>query len=203
MNEEKIGQLIRKLRTEKGLTQAELTELLHVSNKTVSKWECGSGCPEISLFPQLSRVLDVDSSALFSGEIERKSQDSGNLRRLKFYICPDCGNLITATSDAAVSCCGKVLVSQPLQKAGEEVCVQLIDQEFYITSEHEMTREHHITFLALRSSEQLLLRKLYPEWNIDLHMPYIPGAMLIWHCTQHGLFCQPLPQYQRTPRAKN
>jgi len=203
MNEEKIGQLIRKLRTEKGLTQAELAELLHVSNKTVSKWECGSGCPEISLFPQLSRVLDVDFPALFRGEIQEKSKDTGNLKHLKFYICPDCGNLITATSDAAVSCCGKVLAPQPLQKAGEEVRVQLIDREFYFTSDHEMTREHHITFLALRSSEQLLLRKLYPEWNIDLHMPYIPGAMLIWHCTQHGLFCQPLPQYQRTPRAKN
>lgn len=200
MDYEKIGQLIRKLRTEKGLTQAELAELLYISDKTVSKWECGSGCPEISMFPQLSAVLDVDFSSLFSGEIKQKSQDSGNLRRLQFYICPDCGNLITSTSSAAVSCCGKVLQPQKLQRAGEEIRAELAEQEYHISSDHEMHREHYITFLALCSSDQLLLRKLYPEWNIDLHLPYLPGTMLIWHCSKHGLFYQPLPQYRSVAR---
>ena len=203
MDYQKIGLMIRKLRTDKHLTQAELAELLHVSNKTVSKWECGSGCPEVSMFPALSKVLDVDFAALFSGETAEKPTDSGNLRKLQFYICPNCGNLITSTSDAAVSCCGKVLLPQRLQRAGEEIKVQLIDREYQISSDHEMSREHYITFLALRSSEQILLRKLYPEWDLELHMPYIPGAMLIWHCNQHGLFYQPLPQYRRTPRSRD
>ena len=200
---QKIGLMIRKLRTDKHLTQAELAEILHVSNKTVSKWECGSGCPEVSMFPALSKVLNVDFAALFSGETAEKPTDSGNLRKLQFYICPNCGNLITSTSDAAVSCCGKVLLPQKLQRAGEEIKVQLIDREYQISSDHEMSREHYITFLALRSSEQILLRKLYPEWNLELYMPYIPGAMLIWHCKQHGLFYQPLPQFRRTPRSKD
>ena len=200
MDYQKIGLMIRKLRTDKHLTQAELAEMLHVSNKTVSKWECGSGCPEVSMFPALSKVLNVDFSALFTGETAEKPTDSGNLRKLQFYICPNCGNLITSTSDAAVSCCGKVLLPQRLQRAGEEIKVQLIDREYHISSDHEMSREHYITFLALRSGEQILLRKLYPEWNLELYMPYIPGAMLIWHCKQHGLFYQPLPQPKRTPR---
>ena len=203
MDYQKIGLMIRKLRTDKHLTQAELAEMLHVSNKTVSKWECGSGCPEVSMFPALSKVLNVDFSALFTGETAEKPTDSGNLRKLQFYICPNCGNLITSTSDAAVSCCGKVLLPQRLQRAGEEIKVQLIDREYHISSDHEMSREHYITFLALRSSEQILLRKLYPEWNLELYMPYIPGAMLIWHCKQHGLFYQPLPQYRRTPRSRD
>ena len=203
MDYQKIGLMIRKLRTDKHLTQAELAEMLHVSNKTVSKWECGSGCPEVSMFPALSKVLNVDFTALFSGETVEKPTDSGNLRKLQFYICPNCGNLITSTSNAAVSCCGKVLLPQKLQRAGEEIKVQLIDREYQISSDHEMSREHYITFLALRSSEQILLRKLYPEWNLELYMPYIPGAMLIWHCKQHGLFYQPLPQYRRTPRSRD
>ena len=203
MDYQKIGLMLRKLRTDKHLTQAELAEILHVSNKTVSKWECGSGCPEVPMFPALSKVLNVDFAALFSGETAEKPTDSGNLRKLQFYICPNCGNLITSTSDAAVSCCGKVLLPQRLQRAGEEIKVQLIDREYQISSDHEMSREHYITFLALRSSEQILLRKLYPEWNLELYMPYIPGAMLIWHCKQHGLFYQPLPQYRRTPRSRD
>ena len=203
MDYQKIGLMLRKLRTDKHLTQAELAEMLHVSNKTVSKWECGSGCPEVSMFPVLSKVLNVDFAALFSGETAEKPTDSGNLRKLQFYICPNCGNLITSTSDAAVSCCGKVLLPQRLQRAGEEIKVQLIDREYQISSDHEMSREHYITFLALRSSEQILLRKLYAEWNLELYVPYIPGAMLIWHCKQHGLFYQPLPQYRRTPRSRD
>ena len=203
MDYQKIGLLIRKLRTDKSLTQAELAEMLHVSNKTVSKWECGNGCPEISMFPALSKVLGVDFAALFSGETAEKSVDSGNLRKLKFYICPNCGNLITSTSDAAISCCGKVLLPQKAQRAGEEIRVTLADRECQISSDHEMSRQHYITFLALCSSEQILLRKLYPEWNLELYMPYIPGAMLIWHCSQHGLFYQPLPQYRRTPHSEN
>lgn len=197
MNSTQIGRLIRQLRLEKGMTQAELAGILHVSNKTVSKWECGSGCPELSIFPALSAALDVNFSALFCGKICKKVKDSGNLRRLQYYICPQCGNLVTATSSAGVSCCGRPLPPQTPQRAGEELSVEPIGREYRISSGHEMCREHYITFVALCSSEQILLRKLYPEWDLQLWLPYIPGAVLIWHCSQHGLFYQPLPQQHR------
>ena len=203
MNQESIGQLIRKLRTEKGMNQAEFAEKLHISNKTVSKWECGAGYPDIVQFPALSEVLGVDFNALFAGKMDENRMDSGNLRKISFHICPNCGNLVITTSSASVSCCGKILTPEELQRAGEEIQVELIDHEYQITSDHEMSRQHYISFLALRSSEQLLLRKLYPEWDIELHMPFIPGAMLIWYCTEHGLFYQPLPQPKRTPRKRD
>ena len=47
MDNEKTGRLIRDLRTEKGLTQAQLAQLIHVSDKAVSKWERGLGCPDV------------------------------------------------------------------------------------------------------------------------------------------------------------
>lgn len=203
MNQDNIGLLIRNLRTAAGMNQAELAEKLHISNKTVSKWECGCGSPDISLFPALSELLGVDFNALFTGKIEEKSFDTGNLKRISFYICPNCGNLITSTSSASISCCGRVLEAQKLQRAGEEIRTTLVDREYQITSKHEMSRDHYISFIALRSSETLLLRKLYPEWNVELYVPFVPGAMLIWHCSKHGLFYQPLPQPIRTPRKRD
>lgn len=204
MDHAKIGQLIRQLRTEKGMTQESLAEQLHVSNKAVSKWECGNGCPEISLFPTLSSVLGVDFLALLTGNLDKKQKNSGNFLRLKFYICPNCGNMVTATASTSISCCGKPLQPLSAQKAEEEEALQveLIDNEFYISSHHEMTRDHHITCVALLSSDQLILRKLYPEWDLQIRMPRTAGAQLIWHCNQHGLFIQSLPQPKRTPQKR-
>ena len=65
----KAGRLIRTLRLERGLTQAELAEVLCVSPKTVSKWENGKGYPDISLLPALSDSLGVAPGTLLLGEL--------------------------------------------------------------------------------------------------------------------------------------
>ena len=49
MDQQKTGQFIAEMRKEQGLTQRALAEKLLISDKTVSKWECGNGLPEISL----------------------------------------------------------------------------------------------------------------------------------------------------------
>ena len=54
MNKEKIGKLIMTLRKEKGLTQKELADALYLSDRTISKWERGQGCPDITLLAPLS-----------------------------------------------------------------------------------------------------------------------------------------------------
>lgn len=202
MNYEKIGQLIRQLRTEKGLTQEALAKILHVTNKTISKWECGNGCPEVSLFPALSATLEVDFSALFSGNLEEKQKNSGNFRHLNFYICLNCGNIVTSVAPTSIACCGKMLQPLTTQKAEGENTLQIewMDDEYFISSQHEMTRDHYITCVGLMSSDQLILRKLYPEWDLQVRMPPTAGAQLIWHCSRHGLFYQMLPRPVRQPR---
>ena len=60
MNHQKIGDLIRRLRREQGLTQLQLASALGVTDKAVSKWERGLGCPDISFLPRLSQILGVD-----------------------------------------------------------------------------------------------------------------------------------------------
>ena len=68
MDQMKIGKFISSLRREMNLTQRELAEKLSVSDKTVSKWECGNGLPEVSLMLPLCKVLGITVNELLSGE---------------------------------------------------------------------------------------------------------------------------------------
>lgn len=68
MDQKKIGVFICTLRKEKGLTQAELSERLGISNRTVSKWENGDGLPDIAMLPELSKQLGITVDELLSAE---------------------------------------------------------------------------------------------------------------------------------------
>jgi len=56
-----------------------VADALGVQNKTVSKWECGQGCPDLSLWPELSNILGVDMKQMMEGEIMPNNPDSGNI----------------------------------------------------------------------------------------------------------------------------
>ena len=68
MDAKSIGQMIAKLRRKSGLTQSALAERLHISDKTVSKWESGYGYPEITQFPVLATLFGVSIDYLMTGE---------------------------------------------------------------------------------------------------------------------------------------
>ncbi len=68
MDIEKTGKFIAQKRKEKSLTQQELADILGISNKTVSKWECGNGLPEVSLMLPLCEALGITVNELLSGE---------------------------------------------------------------------------------------------------------------------------------------
>ena len=192
MDNGKIGELIHRLRRERGLTQLQMAERLGVSDKAVSKWERGLGCPELSLLPELAEALEVDMGKLLSGELAANDRVSGNVNRLRFWVCPSCGNVVTGLTDTGVSCCGKRLRPLTAQKADEEhsLTVQRIETEYFVSSGHPMEREHHIAFLALVKDDSLLLRKLYPEWELQTRLPFWGHSRLYFYCTQHGLFWQ-------------
>ena len=54
MDLSKVGKLIYTLRKEKDMTQKQVADLMHISDKAISKWERGLGCPDVSLLPELS-----------------------------------------------------------------------------------------------------------------------------------------------------
>lgn len=68
MDKVKIGKFIAQMRKEKGLTQQELADLVGVTNKAVSKWECGNGLPEMENISILCEKLGVSVNELLSGE---------------------------------------------------------------------------------------------------------------------------------------
>lgn len=68
MDQIKIGRFIAEMRKQHNLTQWEFADMLGISNKTVSKWECGNGMPELSLMLPVCEILGINLNELFSGE---------------------------------------------------------------------------------------------------------------------------------------
>lgn len=73
MDQIKIGQFLKELRREKNLTQESLAEVLHVSGRTISRWETGNNMPDISLLVELAEFYQVSIPEIINGE--RKSEN--------------------------------------------------------------------------------------------------------------------------------
>ena len=191
MDSRKTGELIYKLRKEKNLTQKELGELLFVSDKAVSKWERGLGYPDISLLTEISRVFQITLENIMSGEINTNEKGDA-MKKIKFYICPECGNILTSTGNGEISCCARKLEELSAEKALEEdkLNVEMIDNEYYISSSHEMKKDHYISFAAFVNGDTLILRKFYPEWDLETRLPKLSRGILYWYCSRHGLYYQ-------------
>ncbi|MGI5963195.1 MAG: helix-turn-helix domain-containing protein [Lawsonibacter sp.] len=193
MDQYKTGSLIRALRTEQHLTQLQLAQHLGVTDRAVSKWERGLGYPDVSLLPQLALLLHIPVEHLLSGRLDTRTRDGGSMRNLSFFLCPQCGNLITATSQAIVSCCSRHLSPLVPQKPDldHSLLLEEVEDEWFITSpSHPMQKEHFLTFVSFVSSEQTTLLKRWPEWDFQVRLPRRGHGLLYWHCSQHGLFRQ-------------
>ena len=66
------------------MTQRELARRLLVTDKAVSKWERGQGCPDVSLLAELAGVLGVDLETLLSGELTSEDVSGGNMKKAKY-----------------------------------------------------------------------------------------------------------------------
>lgn len=188
MDCKKTGELILTLRKSLGLTQRRLAEIMNISDKTVSKWERGLGCPDVSLLPELSAALNVNIQQLLCGTLSLNDAAEGNMNKSEFYVCPKCGSLTVCSGNAQVSCCGSPLKSLVPQKDDSMLNISDSDGEWYITSEHEMTKDHYISFVAFLTGDDLRIVKLYPEWNMQVRLSSHRHGMLLWYCTKHGLF---------------
>ena len=102
MNCSEVGGLIKKLRTAEGMTQKQLADMLGVSDKAVSKWERGLGCPDITLVTELSRILSVSVDSLLAGNTEENIFREVNMKKNKYYICPKCGSITVCTGNAEI-----------------------------------------------------------------------------------------------------
>jgi len=147
MDLSKVGNLIYSLRKEKGMTQKEMASIMNISDKTISKWERGLGCPDVSLLPELSALLGVNIEKILLGELDPNEYFGGNMKNLKFYVCPECNNIITSTSTASISCCGRKVDELEPVKADENhtLSLETIEYEWFITTNHPMAKDHYIS----------------------------------------------------------
>lgn len=194
MDSTKIGNLIIKCRKEKGMTQKELADKLNVSDKTISKWERGLGCPDIASINDLAEVLSVNATEILSGEVIVNGNDSGNMKKTKFYVCSKCGNIITSTNDLVLNCCGQKLEMleakkeiEPGIKENHMPIIEHIEDELFITLDHSMTKEHYISFVSYITTDKLMMRKLYPEQNVEVRFKMCGHGILYIFCNKHGL----------------
>ena len=189
----KIGQLIQTLRREKGYTQRQLAEMMNISNKTISKWECGAGCPDVALWPELSSILGVEIQRLLDGKLDYNKPDIGRMDRAKFYICPHCSNILTSTGQANVSCCGRRLKPLGPIQASEEFKLKIeeIDIESFVSIDHTMAKDDYLVFIACVSYDRVLIVRLYPEQEAQVRLPLLrPGNTLYFYSSKKGLFKQ-------------
>lgn len=183
------GSAIKNLREKKGLTQAELADKLCVSSKAVSKWETGKGLPDINLIEPLSAALGVSVMELMSGDAVINQNISSNILRSKFYVCPLCGNIIRTTGEAIVSCCGITLPSLEAEEVDNrhEIKLTKVEEEYFMEINHDMTKNHYISFVAHLTSDRVQFVKFYPEGNAETRLNLRGGGYLYIYCNKHGL----------------
>ncbi len=184
------GAVIRRLRENKKMTQEELAEIIHVSGKAVSKWETGRGLPDITLLESLAKALDISVIELLSGEDVRNRNRSFNMFKAKFYVCPVCGNVIRSTGDAVISCCGITLPPLEAEEGDENhnIHVETVEDEYYVTLDHPMKKDHYISFFAAIADEGIQFVKLYPEGNAEARFKIRRVKRLYAYCNRHGMF---------------
>ena len=119
--------------------------------------------------------------------------DGGNMKRIKFYVCPNCGNIITSTGEGEMSCCGRKLkaLTPSIIDDNHEISVEEVENDYYVTINHEMSKEHYISFVAYVTYDRVLLIKLYPEQSPTVRFPRLCGKFergkFYIYCNQHGL----------------
>ena len=190
MNQYVTGAVIKELREKYHFTKAELAKKLNVSDKTISKWETAKGYPDISLLEPIAKTFGISITELISGNAVNNVNVSANVMRSKFYVCPVCGNGIHSMGEAVIQCHGIILAPCQAEETDEnhKIFIERVEDEYYVRIEHDMTKQHYISFIAALSSDKLQMVKLYPEGNPEARVKMNGVKKILFYCNRDGLF---------------
>ena len=190
MNQYVTGAVIKELREKSKMTQLQLADKLGVSDKTVSKWETGKGYPDITLLEPIAEAFRISVTELISGNTIKNANVSANMLRSKFYVCPVCGNVIHSMGEAAINCHGILLSPIEAEETDEQhmIFIERVEDEYYVRIDHDMTKEHFISFIASASSDNIQMVKLYPEGNAEARFKISGVKKIYFYCNRDGLF---------------
>ena len=190
MNQYVTGAVIKRLREEKNMTQLQLAERLSVSAKTVSKWETAKGYPDITLLESIANALSVSISELLSGNTVTNSNVSANMLRSHFSVCPVCGNIIHSMGETVIQCHGLQLQPEEAEETDEnhKIFTEQVEDEYYVQVEHDMSKQHYISFIAAVSVDKMQMVKLYPQGNAEARFKMNGVKKIYFYCNRSGLF---------------
>ena len=151
----------------------------------------GKGYPDITLLEPIANVFGVSVTELISGNAVSNRNVSGNMKRSKFYVCPVCGNVIHSMGEAVIHCHGVLLCPAEAEDTDDnhEMIVERVEDEYFVQIEHEMTKQHYISFIAAISSDRIQMVKLYPEGNAEARFKLNGVKEIFFYCNKDGLFC--------------
>ncbi len=190
MDVKAIGEVIRKNRIKKKLTQRELASKLFISDKAVSKWERGKGMPDLSILSDLADCLNISVELLLNG-VETNVDDKKNgMKKMSFYVCDQCSNVICSTNEASVICCNKKLNASEVQKTTKENDFEITynDGMQLLQFDHSVTKEHYIKFVAIRRGVSVNIIPTHPEWEINIRDVDFTNTRIYFYCSEDGLF---------------
>ena len=126
---------------------------------------------------------------LMSGETVINKNSSANILFSKFYVCPVCGNIVRTTGEAVISCCGITLPPLEAEEADSDhtVTIEDVEDEKFITVNHEMSKKHFISFIAYVTTDRVQFVKFYPESNAEARIQLCGRGYLYIYCNKHGL----------------
>ncbi|MCQ2475830.1 MAG: helix-turn-helix domain-containing protein [Clostridia bacterium] len=184
------GAMIKRLREERKMTQNQLAEKLNISDKTVSKWENAKGYPDISLIEPIAEALGISVMELLSGNDIINANISSNMLRTKWYVCPICGNVVHSVGEAMISCHGIALPPLSAEETDEshQISIEQVEDEYYIEINHDMTKDHYISFIAALSDNCVQLVKLYPEGSAEARFKMNRIRELFFYCNKDGAY---------------
>lgn len=185
------GTLIKELREKSNMTQVELAKKLSISDKTISKWETGKGLPDISMLKPIAKAFNISIAELMSGTKINNANTSSNVMRSKFYVCPICGNVIHCMGEASVNCHGYTLTPLNPKETDEHhmIFIEKVEDDYYIQIDHDMTKEHYISFVAALSEDKVQYIKLYPEGSVEARFDTRGIKRVVFYCNKDGFFC--------------
>lgn len=144
----------------------------------------------MGILEELSKALGVSLAELLTGDLRENENRSANMRKMHFYVCPVCGNILTSVGSGHIFCCGIHLPEQEAENCDEihDIKVEIIDHEYYVSMQHDMTKQHYISFLAYVSSNSVEVIKLYPEQDVSVRFRKKGHGTIYAYCNRHGMF---------------